>query len=149
MIFCRNTPACILINQYSTRLFVSHYSVWRKTQLHKKMFGEFCLTRNYSPNTLAYFASSSATKTKRFIGLTPGCGLDVKYFRLLLDDHLDEVLEQVLHNNVFLCLRCCGQGILKGEISLHCWPPVWLVWNQLYDNWQFLFLFSKQTNPNQ
>ncbi len=41
------------------------------------------------------------------------------------------------------------QGILKRELSLYCWPPVWLVWNQLYDNWQFLFLFAKQTNPNQ
>jgi hypothetical protein len=41
------------------------------------------------------------------------------------------------------------QGILKGEVSLYCWPPVWLVWNQLYDYWQFLFLFAKQTNPNQ
>ena len=30
------------------------------------------------------------------------------------------------------------QGILKGEVSLYHWPPVWLVWNQLYDNWQFL-----------
>ncbi len=29
-------------------------------------------------------------------------------------------------------------------------PPDWLVWNQLYDNRQFLFLFAKQTNnPNQ
>ena len=42
-----------------------------------------------------------------------------------------------------------GQGILKGEVSLYHWPPVWLVWNQLYDNWQFLCLFAKQTNPNQ
>jgi len=41
------------------------------------------------------------------------------------------------------------QGILKGEVSLYHWPPVWLVWNQLYDNWNFLFLFAKQTNPNQ
>jgi hypothetical protein len=41
------------------------------------------------------------------------------------------------------------QGILKGEVSLYCWPPVWLVWNQWYDNRQFLFLFAKQTNPNQ
>ncbi len=41
------------------------------------------------------------------------------------------------------------QGILKREVSLYHWPPVWLVWNQLYDNWQFLFLFAKQTNPNQ
>jgi len=39
------------------------------------------------------------------------------------------------------------QGILKGEVSLFSRPPVWLVWNQLYDNWQFLFLFLKQTNP--
>ncbi len=54
-------------------------------------------------------------------------------------------------------LRCEGrktanevlrQGILKGEVSLYHWPPVWLVWNQLYDNWQFLFLFAKQANPN-
>ncbi len=42
-----------------------------------------------------------------------------------------------------------NQGILKGEVSLYSWPPVWLVWNQPYDNWQFLFLFAKQTNPNQ
>ncbi len=32
---------------------------------------------------------------------------------------------------------------------MYHWPPVWLVWNQLYDNWQFLFLFAKQTNLNQ
>ncbi len=38
------------------------------------------------------------------------------------------------------------QGILKG--TLYHWPPVWLVWNQLYDYWQFLFLFAKQTIPN-
>jgi len=40
-----------------------------------------------------------------------------------------------------------NQGKLKGKVSLYHWPPVWLVWNQLYDNWQFLFLFAKQTNP--
>jgi hypothetical protein len=42
-----------------------------------------------------------------------------------------------------------NQGKLKGEVSLYHWPPVWLVWNQLYDYCQFLFLFAKQTNPNQ
>ena len=42
-----------------------------------------------------------------------------------------------------------NQGILKGEVSLYHWPPVWLVWNQLYDIWWFLFLFVKQTTPNQ
>jgi hypothetical protein len=30
-----------------------------------------------------------------------------------------------------------NQGILKGEVSLYRWPPVCLVWNQLYDNWHF------------
>ncbi len=51
----------------------------------------------------------------------------------------------------FYLLSCLivFQGILKGEVLLYCWPPVWLVWNQLYDSWQFLFLFVKQTNPNQ
>ncbi len=39
--------------------------------------------------------------------------------------------------------------MLKGEVLLYHWPPVWLVWNLLYDYWQFLFLFAKQTNPNQ
>ncbi len=41
------------------------------------------------------------------------------------------------------------QGKLKREVSLNCWPRVWWVWKQLYDNWQFLFLFTKQTNTNQ
>ncbi len=41
------------------------------------------------------------------------------------------------------------QGILKREVSLYRWPPVWLVWNQLHDYWQCLFLFAKQANPNQ
>ncbi len=45
--------------------------------------------------------------------------------------------------------QLCRQGILQGEVSLYHWPPVWLVWNQPYDNWQFFFLFAKQTNPNQ
>ncbi len=46
-------------------------------------------------------------------------------------------------------LLSLSQGILKGEVLLYHWPPVWLVWNQLCDNWQFLFLFEKQINPNQ
>ncbi len=37
------------------------------------------------------------------------------------------------------------QGTLKGEVSLYCWPPVWLVWNQLYYNWQFLFFICKNS----
>ena len=45
--------------------------------------------------------------------------------------------------------RVFNQGIIKGKVSLYHWRSVWLVWIQLYDNWQFLFLFAKQTNPNQ
>jgi hypothetical protein len=55
------------------------------------------------------------------------------------------------HQNFFFFVRVLmsHQGILKGEVSLYHRPPVWVVWNQLYDYWQFLFLFTKQTNPNQ
>ncbi len=35
IIFCINTCVTVLINQYSTGLFVSYYSVQRKTQFHE------------------------------------------------------------------------------------------------------------------
>ncbi len=35
------------------------------------------------------------------------------------------------------------RGNTKGG-SMYRWPLVWLVWNQLYDNWQFLFLFANR-----
>ncbi len=63
-----------------------------------------------------------------------------------------------------LLSRQIEQGIQKGEISLYGWPPVWLVWNQLFDwfgiscltglesavwlLWIFVFI-CKQTNPSQ
>ncbi len=58
---------------------------------------------------------------------------------------------QCLDNKLFqyMILSVSGvmhHGILKGDITVlltSCW-----VWNQLYDNWHFLFLFAKQTNPN-
>ncbi len=43
-----------------------------------------------------------------------------------------------------------GQGILKGEVSLYSWPPVWLVWNQLNDNWQiFIYLQNRLIQTSQ
>ncbi len=54
-----------------------------------------------------------------------------------------------MHSPDIACTTAFDQGILKGEVSLYHWPPVWLVWNQLYDNRQFLFLFAKQTYLNQ
>jgi len=39
-------------------------------------------------------------------------------------------------------------GNTKGEVSLYFRPLVWLLWNQLYDNWQltiFFVLIAKQT----
>jgi len=40
--------------------------------------------------------------------------------------------------------RIFVQGILNGEVSLYSWPPVWLVWNHLYDYWQFLLLMQNR-----
>jgi len=59
----------------------------------------------------------------------------------IINDDMDYFSCQKLHRYL--------QGILKREVSLYRWPPVWPVWNQPYDNWQILFLFAKQTNPNQ
>ncbi len=43
-----------------------------------------------------------------------------------------------------------GQGILKREVLLYHWPPVWLVWNQLYDNWKlFIYLQNKLIQTSQ
>jgi len=30
-------------------------------------------------------------------------------------------------------------GNIKEEVTLYCWPPVWLVWNLLYDNRRLFF----------
>jgi hypothetical protein len=30
------------------------------------------------------------------------------------------------------------------EVSLYRWPPVWLVWNHLHDNWQFCFYLQNR-----
>ncbi len=53
----------------------------------------------------------------------------------------------------YLCARLIRASLwddsVNTKVSLYHWPPVWLVRNQLYDNRQFLFLFAKQTNPNQ
>ncbi len=47
---------------------------------------------------------------------------------------------------ILLYLRA---GNTKGGRITVPLTSVWLVWNQLYDKRQFLFLFAKQTNPNQ
>jgi hypothetical protein len=36
------------------------------------------------------------------------------------------------------------QGIIKGEVSLYHWPPVWLVWTQLYENWKVWFYLQNR-----
>ncbi len=58
------------------------------------------------------------------------------------------VISIVIISKVITSIVAVSREQLKGEVSLYRWPPVWLVWNQLYYNWQFLFLFAKQTNPN-
>jgi hypothetical protein len=58
--------------------------------------------------------------------------------------------EWVCTVHLLLQAKCrFGQGILKGDESLYSWPPVWLVWNQLWDNGTiFVFIcktgYSKQ-----
>jgi hypothetical protein len=51
----------------------------------------------------------------------------------------NRVCHHVYSKGHFIC--DLSQGILKGEISLYHWPPVWLVWNKLYDYWHFCFFY--------
>ncbi len=58
-------------------------------------------------------------------------------------------LKRVLASNsslYFFVSPGCPNGLLWYYL---CWKVQLVCWNQLYDNWQFLFLFEKQTNPNQ
>jgi hypothetical protein len=73
--------------------------------------------------------------------------------RLAMDKHSSflwtfvNYLQSINGYYCWLNILLLNQGILKGKVSLYCWPPIWQVWNQLYDNWQILFLFAKLTNP--
>ncbi len=67
----------------------------------------------------------------------------LKLKRSAKSPHLNCVFLWTLKKELFLC------AILKGEVSLYHWPPACLFRNQLYDSWQFLPLFVKQSNPNQ
>jgi hypothetical protein len=44
---------------------------------------------------------------------------------------------------------CLQQRILKGEILLYCWPPVWLVWISLFWNYKQKLSVIIQLIPNQ
>ncbi len=55
-----------------------------------------------------------------------------------------------LSSILWLCLltnQRIRQGILKGEVSLYCWPDWFGISCMTADN--FCFLFAKQTNTNQ
>ncbi len=116
-----------------------HPELWQKFTVFSKNFHgpllsvltKFCLISFQFMNKIFCFAQISQLPRL----YSKGCSLHRQYPRCLL-----------------ISLRrksSLAQGILKVEESLYHWPPVWLVWNQLYDNWQFLFLYAKQTNPNQ
>jgi hypothetical protein len=80
----------------------------------------------------------------KFIVLNASEASSIKLFTAVINPVLLELHFGRLQRPVWWT----NQEILKGEISLYRWPPVWLVWNQLYDNWQYLCFFAKWTNPN-
>ncbi len=98
-------------------------------------------------NTLAYYDTAIITAGKKFYitnrRSSKGLGLRLSLIQIfqrslqwMAEIFLEsaKLLVPVLQNSKI------EQGILKGEVSLYHWPPVWLVLNQLYDNWRFLFI---------
>ena len=51
------------------------------------------------------------------------------------------LLEPLFNKDWLFILHAWSQGILKGKVSLYHWPPVWLFWTELYDNWQFFCFY--------
>jgi hypothetical protein len=126
----------------------------RRWRMRKKVFN---VDKRTDPTILELRNRTNSTKTVKKLSM---CDPKLSLVRLSGNRYFD-TLNQCLRRDRLvtqLCLlfgsggtqvvlACLRQGALKGEVSLYCWPPVWLDWNQLYDNWQFLFLFEKQTNP--
>ncbi len=54
-----------------------------------------------------------------------------------------------LKNRTSKCGWARAGNTKGGSITIPLTSFFWLVWNQLYDYWQFLFLLAKQTNSNQ
>ncbi len=78
---------------------------------------------------------------------------DVDIFEFLVGNYFGYFFQKwanLFSNHLITLLWAnLNPGNTKEEVSLYRWPPVWLLWNQLYDNWQFMFYFSKQSNPKQ
>ncbi len=96
-------------------------------------------------NTLAYYENPQITDKKKF------CNTDTrsppwKKFVLPSFSEFPESTKKFKKKCRFVVCLVIDNWVgeyLRGEISQYHWPLVWLVWNQLYDNWQFLFLFAK------
>jgi hypothetical protein len=98
----------------------------------------FCMQCRYI--LIDLWAKSGVVLTKFLSVFGSGCLIAIEIVLFYVD--FEKLRHRYLENDY-------NQGILKVVVSLYHWPPVWLIWNQLYDNCQFLFLFAKQTNPNQ
>jgi hypothetical protein len=107
-------------------------------------------------NTLAYYENSCITAVKSFTALASESVIQITSHKR----HEIKIISGVAYLQIPI-LKCYNRDWNKNppypkkfvsgirEWILYHWPPVWLVWNQLFDYWQFLFLFAKQTNPNQ
>jgi hypothetical protein len=87
------------------------------------------------------------TKEKNFVRLTPcwGCCRGPRprasRSRVRSGCHQDRSRQTAVIGTQGHCL-VLRQGILKGEVSLYPWPPVWLVWINLFCKWKQKFQLS-------
>ncbi len=87
-------------------------------------------------------SDASANAAESLSADSPKPSLRIRSSSLTIHDKRSAAEEIAQVNAAYPSFECLYQGILKGEITLYHWPPDWLVWNYLYDNWQFLFLFA-------
>ncbi len=117
------------------------------------ILGTFCSNAVPIKNIKYYWRKSCSTLAPNMlVKLTIDCIIGREWKRYRMDcfgalKHYNTHAVPSLPNLFHACPK--KQGTLKWQVSLYPWPPVWLVWNQLFDNGRFLFLFAKRTDPNQ
>ncbi len=121
--------------------WVSQIALYAKHRISSIII-DFCFRRSFLKASSDLTTSSSSSTSRRSIDRKIGVGKTTK-----TATSRSKIISQWWDNSSSFP-EWRGQGTLKGEVSLYRWPPVWLVWNQLHDNWQFSFLFAKQIHPN-
>ncbi len=83
------------------------------------------------------------------LGQLGWCDRDRIFYIFVVPPKVAKASTVTCHHTCCRWHYCTNQGMLKGEVSLYCWPPVWLVWICLFCTQKQKFSVVIQLIPNQ